>query len=119
MVFKNLKINIQPGYRHNFFTYATLQNIAGGSNIDVLSNSHYQDQINLGFAIPATCDEDDILPDYYIRKGSYYGYSLLKTIYEKNLNYISSTTSMYITNNNLAPTVFGTTFRAKIIYLLY
>ena len=116
---KNLKINIQPGYRHNFFTYATLQNIAGGSNIDVLSNSHYQDQINLGFAIPATCDEDDILPDYYIRKGSYYGYSLLKTIYEKNLNYISSTTSMYVLNNNLAPTVFLAPPSEQKLYIYY
>ncbi|HRF75876.1 MAG TPA: T9SS type A sorting domain-containing protein [Chitinophagales bacterium] len=101
---KNLKMNLQPGYRHNFFTYSTIQNIAGGSNITMLSESKQQDQIQKGLI--ASCAEIDLLPDYYIKKGSYYGFSLLKTIYEKNLYYISSTTSMYIANNNLAPTVF-------------
>ncbi|MFZ1634487.1 MAG: T9SS type A sorting domain-containing protein [Chitinophagales bacterium] len=100
---KNIKLNFQTGYRENFFTYATLQNFVGGTNIALLNPSNEQDQVSLGLLMDCSGPGWN---NYFVPRTTYYEMLLLSDITANNLDYISSSTGMFLTNLNLPPTVF-------------
>jgi hypothetical protein len=111
---KNIKLNIQPGYRHNFFTIATLQNFAANSNISIFNPSNIQDQVSLNLT---TCATE--LIGHYSKRTTYQTMKMLKTIYDDDLKYVPTSTSMYMSNTNLAPTAFIAPTSQQKMYIYF
>lgn len=102
---KNIKANMDPGYRDDFFKYATIQNFIGGTPLCIMGSTDLQDQLELGIDGITSCTTDIAL-DYYVPKATYYQLDLLKNITGKGLNFLKSSTTKYVGNVNLPPTVF-------------
>ena len=114
---KNIKINFDGAFRQNFFTYATVQNYAGGTSTDLISTS---DGIERDFynktecpydydcAEPLNCIYDDNFDkrNYHIRRTTYFVTYLLSTINKNSLKYLPSTFTIAKGNVNVQPTVF-------------
>ena len=114
---KNIKINFDGAFRQNFFTYATVQNYAGGASTDLISTSDgiERDYYNKGncpydedCAEPLNCLYDDKFDkrNYHIRRTTYFVTYLLSTINKNNLKYLPSNYTMFLGNVNVQPTVF-------------
>ncbi len=102
-IMDNIKMNFKSTYRDNFFTYATMQNFLGGVPTDVMTPAQVQDQVELG---KMTDCGDDVVLNFYAPRIMYYDLLLLKDIFDGDKEFLKSTTTMYIGNPNLPPTVF-------------
>jgi len=114
---KNIKINFDGAFRQNFFTYATVQNYAGGTSTDLISLSDgierdYYNKNECPYdndcAEPLNCIYDDKFDkrNYHIRRTTYFVTYLLSTINKNNLKYLPSTFTLAKGNVNIQPTVF-------------
>ena len=114
---KNIKINFDGAFRQNFFTYATVQNYAGGTSTDLISTSDgierdYYDRNDCPYdedcSEPLNCLYDDNFDkrNYHIRRTTYFVTYLLSTINKENLKYLPSTFTLAKGNVNVQPTVF-------------
>jgi hypothetical protein len=114
---KNIKINFDGAFRQNFFTYATVQNYAGGTSTNLISTSdgierNYFDKndcpYNPDCAEPLNCIYDDNFDkrNYHIRRTTYFVTYLLSIINKNSLKYLPSTFTIYVGNVNIQPTVF-------------
>lgn len=108
--FWHLKSAYDPAYRPDFLTRTTLQNFLSGSSTSLMIPSNKEDRKILGIS---TCAEFATNPagyniDYthYIRKINYYAPLYWRTITDKHLRYLKTTTEMYVYNDNVAPTFF-------------
>ncbi|MFI5170995.1 MAG: T9SS type A sorting domain-containing protein, partial [Chitinophagales bacterium] len=102
---KNIKANFDPHFRDNFFTYATVQNYIGITAISLLTQSTLRDQVELELETVNDCLDGE-LANYYVPKTTYHEMDLLKEISSNDLNFLKSTTTMYVGNINQPPTVF-------------
>jgi hypothetical protein len=109
---KNIKINFHNEYRPGFLQYATVQNYAGGSSIDLVSlaKTFELEYYNLDICpyIPDEACDDDCEPrNYYIRRTTWFTTYLLSTIWKENLKYLRSTYLVpHSDEHNVAPTSF-------------
>lgn len=114
---KNIKINFDGAFRQNFFTYATVQNYAGGASTDLISISDgiERDYYNTNecpyrndCAEPLNCIYDAKFDkrNYHIRRTTYFVTYLLSTINKNSLKYLPSTFTLAKGNVNIQPTVF-------------
>jgi len=126
---KNIKINFDGAFRQNFFTYATVQNFAGGTSTDLISISdgierEYYNKTECPYdndcAEPLNCIYDDKFDkrSYHIRRTTYFVTYLLSEINKKSLKYLPSTFSLAKGNVNVQPTVFIDPNK-EFIYLFY
>jgi len=100
---RNLKMNYDQDYINNFFTISTVQSFLGGNSIDLISFANEQDELELG--LMATC-ASEYLDKYLVRRTLYHEFMMLKNIYQNNMEYIKTETSMYSLNFNVQPTLF-------------
>ncbi|MBK8342906.1 MAG: hypothetical protein IPL12_05985 [Bacteroidetes bacterium] len=118
----NLKSAYDPTYRPNFLTRATLQNFLSGSGIALMTPSNKEDRAILGISTCGTFPDSPTGYDkdftHYIRKINYYAPYYWKVISDKHLQYLQSTTTMYVNNDNIAPTVF-IDVTAKKLYVIF
>jgi len=115
---KNIKLNFESPYRQNFFTYATIQNYAGGVWTDLLTLSDHQERVEQSMnywpcdgICPAPCLECIDDPkwnkrNYWMRRTSYFVTRLYSDINRFSLKYLPSTITMTTGNLNIEPTVF-------------
>lgn len=115
---KNIKTNYDPDYRQNFHTYATIHAWGGGAPSAMLYHADKGDRAN-------HLDEDgnpDPLPltgpNLWLRRTLYYTYEMLSEITRKDLKYLPSSYSMFVTNPNINPTVFFDD-PANMLYVYY
>lgn len=106
----NIKSAYDPAYRPDFLTRTTLQNFLSGSGTALMTPSNKEDRKILGIS---NCADIEDHPEgynkeyaHYIRKINYYAPYYWRTITDKHLRYLQSTTEMYMYNDNVAPTVF-------------
>ncbi|MFN0274815.1 MAG: T9SS type A sorting domain-containing protein [Chitinophagales bacterium] len=105
----NMKLNFTSGFRKNFIKYATVQNYAGGSGIQLLTNADEEVELEIiGEDVsPYNLEEGDPLKrNYYIKRTTAYTMDLLSEINKNILNYFPATTATYAHNPNLPPTFF-------------
>ena len=81
----------------------TFHNIKYGTNIGQINPSNKLDQVSLGLLMDCSGSEFE---DFYIPRTTYYEMRLLSDITTNNLDYLSSSTGLFLTNLNLPPTVF-------------
>lgn len=99
---KNLKINFNPNYADNFFTYSTVQNYSQtGYATAMLLDADCGDFRNYGL-IPSDYNGDR----YFMKRTGYYTMSLLSEIIKNDLEYVRSNFTIGILNRNVQPTVF-------------
>lgn len=112
---KNIKINFDPDYRQNFFTYATLQNFAGGTSTDLITPSDdiERDYFNIsGCPFTGECgegcswDTEFDERNYHVRRTTYFVAHVFSNINKLNLKYLPSTYWLGYGNLNVAPTSF-------------
>jgi len=118
--FWNIKSAYDPAYRPDFLTRTTLQNFLSGSGTALMTPSNKEDRKILGIS---NCADIEDHPEgynkeyaHYIRKINYYAPYYWRTIADKHLRYLKTTTEMYVYNDNVAPTVF-IDVTAKKLYL--
>lgn len=108
---KNLKLNFTEGYRENFFKYATLQNYAGGSGVQMLTPADEDVELTLlGQDVSPynLAAGDPAKRNYYVKRTVGYTMDLISEINKNNLNYFPATVATYGHNPNLPPTFFIT-----------
>lgn len=108
---KNLKLNFTEGFRENFFKYATLQNFAGGSGVQMLTPADEEVELEIlgkdvsPYNLPSG---DPSKRNYYVKRTVSYTMDLISEINKSNLNYFPATVATYGHNPNLPPTFFIT-----------
>ena len=118
---KNLKLNFTEGYRENFFKYATLQNYAGGSGVQMLTPADEDVELEIigqddsPYNLPAG---DPAKRNYYVKRTVGYTMDLISEINKNNLNYFPATVATYGHNPNLTPTFFITPAK-DFIYMYF
>ena len=113
---KNIKINFDADFRSGFFTYATIQNYAGGVFSNLLTTADPQERIENGKNV---CPYKDDCPldfscitnpdfnkrNFYMRRTAYFVTLLYSEIFKEDLKYLYST--FHLTKGgNSAPIVF-------------
>lgn len=99
----NLKSSFNEAYRPYFLEYATIQNYISGSTVGLLTQSDRADQQKLNEI--TSCAFSPIKP-HQVRRATYYGPRLWKSLTYESLEYLKTHVSMYSLNDNLAPSVF-------------
>ncbi len=124
---KNMKINYDNDYYNNFYSYATVQNFAGGTSTDLVSTSdtlerayYSTDTCPYANNCFATCAFDDNWDKriYHIRRTTYFTTYMISEIYKKNLKYVPANFYLGSSNLNMQPTVFITPAK-DTLYIYY
>ena len=118
---KNLKLNYSSGYRENFFTYSTLQNYAGGSQIQMLTPADKEVELTiLGVdTFPySEATPDSLRKNYYTKRTVFHIMDLLSEIGKNDLRYFPATMATMSHNPNMFPTFFIDPAK-EYIYMYY
>ncbi|KRP10246.1 MAG: hypothetical protein ABR95_06790 [Sphingobacteriales bacterium BACL12 MAG-120813-bin55] len=118
---KNLKLNFTEGYRENFFKYSTLQNLAGGSAIAMLTPATKDVELDIvgkNYSPYNLGAGDPNKRNYYVRRTNWFVMELISEINKNNLQYFPVSTAAYTHNPNLPPTFFITPEK-DYIYMYY
>ena len=118
---KNLKLNFTEGFRENFFKYSTLQNLAGGSAIAMLTPATKDVELDIVGKNYSPYNLSAANPNkrnYYVRRTNWFVMELISEINKNNLQYFPASTAAYTHNPNLPPTFFITPEK-DYIYMYY
>ena len=108
---KNLKLNFTSGYREHFFKYSTVQNLAGGSAIALLTPADEDVELDIfgkDYAPYNLMAGDPAKRNYYVRRTGWFVMQLMSEINKNNLNYFPASVATFGHNPNLPPSFFIT-----------
>ena len=112
-----VKANVNSTFRKDFMPYFTFQNFLGGTSLDFMNLASDQDLTALGIPGAGSCAGLPI--PYYVARSTYHSNRQLNQIHLRDLKLLSATFSVYVTNPNLAPTVFITPLGAALFRTVY
>jgi len=118
---KNLKLNFTEGFKENFFTYSTLQNYAGGSQIQLLTPADEDVELDIllkNYSPYNLASGDPAKRNYYVKRTTMYTMELLSQINKNDLRYFPANVAIYGHNPNIPPTFFIDPAK-EYIYMYY
>jgi len=115
---KNVKLNYDNDYRHGFFTYATVQNFAGGAGTDLISPANKAEREFFGVDIIPFENGSDPKREYHVKRTTLFAAMLLSEITKNNLQYLKSNIGISAHHINNNPTAFIDPDK-EYIYLYY
>lgn len=111
-VLKNIRINFNTLYANNFFTLATIQNYAGGSDGDLLTLTRGDNELMYDGITDVVGEGFEYYhgKNYYRKRIIYHAFNLLSEISKNDLNYLPSNHLIPVGSGSGSPEIPVTVF---------
>lgn len=111
-VLKNIRVNFNTQYANNFFTLATIQNFAGGSDGDLLTLTRGDNELIYDGITDVVGEGFEYYhgKNYYRKRIIYHAFDLLSEISKNDLNYLPSNHLIPVGSGSGTPEIPVTVF---------